>query len=269
MMPPPDGQRARKRFGQHFLVDSFVVDAIVNLVSPAPTDRILEIGPGGGILTEHLIASGAELVAVEIDRGLAARLEERFASTPGFTLYTGDILKFDFGRLDGPARAWKVCGNLPYNISTPLLARLLEHAPCFSAMILMVQKEVAERLGAEPGTKAYGRLSVLTQRRADVIQCLDIGPESFQPPPKVDSAVVELRPREDDGDADFERWLGELVRSAFSTRRKTLANTLRGHATAAQFAQCGIDPGARAEQLSVADFVRLARATRKRDPNGA
>ncbi len=259
----------RKRFGQHFLVDSFVIDEIVNLGSPTSTDRVLEIGPGGGVLTEHLLASGAELLAVEIDRQLAARLEERFAGATGFTLHTGDILRFDFKQLGGRARAWKVCGNLPYNISTPLITRLLEHADLFSCMILMLQKEVAERLCAEPGTKAYGRLSVIIQHRCDVIRHLDIGPESFQPPPRVDSAVIEIRPREDPGDAEFDRCLAELLRTAFSARRKTLANTLAGHVSAPDFARCGIDPGSRAEKLSVENFVCLAQIIYQRKPHGA
>ena len=268
-MPARDAHIARKRFGQHFLVDSFVIDEIVNLISPTATDCILEIGPGGGVLTEHLLASGAELLAVEIDRQLAAQLEERFAGAAGFTLHTGDILRFDFERLGGGARTWKVCGNLPYNISTPLIARLLEHAFLFSCMILMLQKEVAERLCAEPGTKAYGRLSVIIQHRCDVIQHLDIGPESFKPPPRVDSAVIEIRPRKDPGDAGFERCLAELVRTAFSTRRKTLANTLGAHVSAADFARCEIDPRGRAEKLSVENFVCLARTIYKRKPHGA
>ncbi len=262
-MSSSDAPIARKRFGQHFLVDSFVIDEIIALIGPHRHDRILEIGPGGGALTEQLVASGANVVVVEIDRDLSARLEARFSGAANVTVVESDILTFDLDRLGHPENPWKLAGNLPYNISTPLIQHLLGHAARFSNMILMLQKEVAERLAAAPGRKAYGRLSVIAQRRCAITQHMDIGPDSFRPAPRVDSAVVELRPYARADDREFERWLSQIVSAAFSQRRKTLANTLGDYVDAAGFAQCDIDPGARAEQLSVADFVRLAEATRR------
>ena len=254
---------ARKRFGQHFLVDSYAVDTIIHATDPRPGEGVIEIGPGEGVLTGQLVASGAQLLAIEIDRDLVARLTRRFAQAPNFRLHSGDVLKFDFGALATMPGGWKVVGNLPYNISTPLIMLLLSHARTFSRMVVMVQREVAERMAAVEGSHSYGRLSVMVQRRCSVRAVLDIGPDSFRPPPKVDSSVVELVPHAEVLDEDFERALADLVRQAFSTRRKTVANALRGTVDAATFAAADIDPGARAEQLSVADFVRLAEVARR------
>lgn len=254
---------ARKRFGQHFLVDTFVIDEIITLIDPKPSDRILEIGPGRGALTEQLVASGAEVVIVEIDRDLCTQLETRYCKAANVTVVSADILAFDLDRLAHPESPWKVAGNLPYNISTALIQRLLDHAARFSSMILMLQKEVADRLIAASGSKAYGRLSVMTQRRCAVSRHMDIGPDSFQPAPRVDSAVVELRPNAEREDPDFEQWLGQIVSAAFAQRRKTLTNTLARHVSPAMLKYCDIDPNSRAEQLSVADFVRLAQHARK------
>ena len=253
---------ARKRFGQHFLVDSFAIDEIIGLINPQQHDRILEIGPGSGALTEQLVASGAKVVVVEIDRDLTALLNERFSNAVNITVIGADILTFDFEQLGSPTPRWKLAGNLPYNISTALIQRLLENTAIFSSMILMLQKEVAERLAGVPGTKAYGRLSVMAQRRCAVTSHMHIGPDSFQPAPKVDSTVVELRPYARIEDREFEQWLGQIVTAAFSKRRKTLANTLRDFASPAMLGRCNIDPSSRAERLSVADFVRLAEVTR-------
>ena len=252
----------RKRFGQHFLIDNYVIDSIIDLVAPTGGDRILEIGPGEGVLTSPLVASGAHVEAVEIDRDLAARLLERFAAATNFTLHCADILKFPLTVLGPTTEGWKVVGNLPYNISTPLIIRLLEHTGTFSSLTLMVQREVAERMAASPGSGTYGRLSVMVQRRCRVTMALQIGPESFRPPPKVESTVVLLQPHPEDLDPAFESWLAELVRCAFSARRKTLSNALRPHVDQAAFARAAIDPNLRAEQLGVAEFVRLARTTR-------
>lgn len=260
MSERPEG-RARKRFGQHFLVDTFTIDAIVDLVAPSADDRVLEIGPGRGALTGQLADSGAALTVVEIDRDLGAALAERFAGAPNVRVAIEDILAFDLAQLARQGVPWKVVGNLPYNISTPLLLRLLEHTGLFSSLVVMVQREVAERLAAAPGSRAYGRLSVAAQRLCALELRLEVGPESFAPPPRVNSAVLELRPRASRREPHFERWFDELLRSAFGARRKTLANTLRGRADAATITACGIDPRARAEQLSVADFERLAVAT--------
>ncbi len=253
----------RKRFGQHFLVDSYAIDEIIHATDPHPGEHIIEIGPGEGVLTGQLVASGAGLLAIEIDRDLAAKLTRRFAEAANFRLHNGDVLKFDFGALPAVPDGWKVVGNLPYNISTPLIMLLLAHTMTFSRMVVMVQREVAARMAAVEGSHAYGRLSVMVQRRCSIRSILDIGPDSFRPPPKVDSSVIELVPHGQLLDEQFERWLGDVVRFAFSARRKTVANAMRGQVDAAAFAAAGIDPGTRAEQLSVKDFVRLAEVTRR------
>ncbi|MEQ8659354.1 MAG: 16S rRNA (adenine(1518)-N(6)/adenine(1519)-N(6))-dimethyltransferase RsmA [Gammaproteobacteria bacterium] len=253
----------RKRFGRHFLADDAVVDAIIALVAPAAGDHILEIGPGGGVLTAPLAASGAHLEVVEIDRDLAAWLAGRFGGSERFVLHNQDVLKFDFARLPAVAGGWKVVGNLPYNISTPLLMRLLEEAGRLRELTLMVQREVGERLAAAPATAAYGRLGVMAQRRARIALRLEVPPHSFEPPPKVDSAVVQLYPSAGPFAADFERDFAEVVRLAFGARRKTLANALKRRLAGAQMEALGIDPGSRAEVLSVDDFVRLTAALRE------
>jgi 16S rRNA (adenine1518-N6/adenine1519-N6)-dimethyltransferase len=260
----PDFERgvARKRFGQHFLVDAFAVDQIIGATAPCAGEHVIEIGPGEGVLTGHLVASGAEILAIEIDRDLVAQLSTRFAAAPNFTLHSGDVLKFDFTTLPPVEGGWKVVGNLPYNISTPLIMRLLAYTTTFRRLVLMLQREVAERMAAPAGSRNYGRLSVMVQRRCSVRPILELGPDSFWPPPKVDSSVVELVPHGQALDESFEQHLADTVRQAFSARRKTIANALRGHIPASVFARAGIDPSARAEQLSVADFVHLAEVAR-------
>ena len=254
---------ARKRFGQHFLVDSYAVDQILRATDPRAGEKLIEIGPGEGVLTRHLVDSGADVLAIEIDRDLVARLVARFGNADNFTLHSGDVLKFDFATLPAVEGGWKVVGNLPYNISTPLIMLLLSHTATFRRMIVMVQREVADRMAATEGSRNYGRLSVMVQRRCLVRSLFEIGPDSFRPPPKVDSSVVELVPHGQPLDESFEQGFATTVRLAFSSRRKTVSNALRGHADTAAFANAGINPGARAEQLSVADFVRLAEAIRR------
>ncbi len=256
-----DSHRHRKRFGQHFLVDDYAIDSIVERVGARAGEFVLEIGPGAAAITVPLLDTGCELGVVEIDRDLAADLTRRFAERPNFTLYCADILTFDFALLAVKSPRWKVVGNLPYNISTPLLLRLIEHGGLWSSLVVMVQREVAERLAAAPGGKDYGRLSIAVQRRCDVYRCLDLGPDSFDPPPKVDSTVLELRPRVETLTAAAATWLDEVVRVAFSARRKTIANALRHYADEATLRTCGIAPTSRAAELSVEDYVRLAAAT--------
>lgn len=258
-MQPTEPHVHRKRFGQHFLVDQHAIAEILRAVDPHPGEPLLEIGPGEGVLTAPLVASGAAVHAIEIDRDLVQRLRARFAGEANFTLHPGDVLKFDFTALPPAPSGWKVVGNLPYNISTPLILALLRHAGLFSRLVVMVQREVAERLAAPPGGDSYGRLSVMVQRRCEVRPVLELGPYSFDPPPKVDSSVVELRPFAEARDEAFEERLGDLVRIAFSARRKTLGNALKGAVARADIERAGIDPGLRAEALSVEDFVRLAR----------
>ena len=255
------GHRPRKRFGQHFLADPGVIGAIVAAIAPVPGDNLVEIGPGLGALTGPLVARAGHIHAVELDRDLVARLTERF--TPAqLTLHAGDALKFDFAALGSRLR---IVGNLPYNISTPILFHLAECERQLVDMHLMLQREVVDRMVAAPGTSAYGRLSVMLQCRFEMGKLIDVPPEAFQPPPEVDSAVVRLRPldaarRVPVDEAVFAR----VVTQAFSQRRKTLRNTLKGLVTAAELDALGIDPGRRAQELSVAEFARLAAALAQR-----
>jgi 16S rRNA (adenine1518-N6/adenine1519-N6)-dimethyltransferase len=249
---------ARKRFGQNFLIDARVIDAIIELIAPRRDDTVIEIGPGLGALTAPLLQRLAHLHAVEIDRDLVARLRRRFSSDR-LSIHAGDALVFDFGRLAVAGRKFRIVGNLPYNISTPLLFRLERFAGRVRDMHFMLQKEVVERLVAAPGSADYGRLSVLLQYRFVMDRLLDVPPESFDPAPKVDSAVVRLIPRDPvRRAARDEARFAMLVAAAFSQRRKMLRNTLKGLVDETELACLGIAPTARAEELSVADYVRLA-----------
>jgi len=252
--------RARKRFGQNFLVDDSVVDRILDAVRPAPGQRIVEIGPGQAALTGPLAESGARLELVEIDRDLAAGLRLRFAGRPDVTVHEADALEFDFAALAGAGRI-RLVGNLPYNISTPLIFHLLESSARVEDMHFMLQKEVVDRLAAEPGGRDWGRLSVMVRYHCEVTPLFDVPPEAFRPQPRVTSAVVRLTPRAapavDVPDlARFER----LVARAFSQRRKTLRNSLRGWLDESAIRAAGVDPGARPETLGLESFAALARA---------
>jgi 16S rRNA (adenine1518-N6/adenine1519-N6)-dimethyltransferase len=253
--------RPRKRFGQNFLHDPGTIARILAAVAPAAEEHLVEIGPGQGALTAGLLASGCRLEAVELDRDLVRLLEEKFAAHPNFHLHQADALRFPFCTLQQEKVPLRIVGNLPYNISTPLLFHLLELRHCIQDMHFMLQKEVVERMAAAPGSKAYGRLSVMLQVLSRVEPLFTIGPGAFRPPPKVESAFVRLIPYQEmpwpiD---DFGRF-SELVARAFSQRRKTLRNSLGSMVPPAAWAACGIDPGARAEQLSPAQFVALANA---------
>lgn len=245
----------RKRFGQNFLTDSQVIADIVAAVSPRSGETVVEIGPGLAALTAPLQQRVGCLHVVEIDRDIVARLKKRFA--PGqLVIHEGDALDFDFGALGPDLR---VVGNLPYNISTPLLFHLAGYADRVRDMHFMLQREVVERMVAEPGGAEYGRLSVMLQYRFDLEWLLDVPPEAFDPAPKVHSAVVRLVPRPvADLGADDEAMLAAVVTAAFSQRRKMLRNTLRGVLGDEGFAAVGIDPTRRAEDLAVADYVRIA-----------
>ncbi len=249
------GHVARKRFGQNFLVDAGIISAIVNAIDPRPGDTVIEIGPGLGALTEPLLARVQPLHVVEIDRDLIARLKKRY--TPAqLVIHEGDALAFDFAAVGGDLR---LVGNLPYNISTPLLFHLATFAERVRDMHFMLQKEVVERMVAAPGDGDFGRLSVMLQYRFHLEWLLDVPPESFDPPPKVDSAVVRLIPKAvaERGACD-EGTLERVVTAAFSQRRKMLRNTLKGILDEAAFAALGIAPTARAEELAVEDYVRIA-----------
>ncbi len=251
--------RPRKRFGQHFLRDRSVVARIVAALAPQAGDRVVEIGPGTGALTRELLAHLPHLDAVELDRDLIARLESEFPRER-LTLHPGDALKFDFCGLARGGRL-RVVGNLPYNISTPLLFHLLDQAHCVRDMLFMLQKEVVQRLAAAPGGKDYGRLSVMIQYRCAVEKLFDVAPGAFTPPPKVDSAVVRLVPHHAPPVAvdDPERF-ALLVRAAFASRRKTLRNNMKGLLSAEQMVAVGIDSTRRAETLSLSEFAALSNA---------
>ncbi len=248
--------RARKRFGQHFLTSPHYIERIVAAIAAKPGDTLVEIGPGRGAITEPLAKSGARLHAIELDRDLARLLEQRFAGTGNVSVVEADALRFDFGSL-GPGL--RVTGNLPYNISTPLLFHLLGFAACLDDLHFMLQKEVVDRLAASPGTKAYGRLTIMLGCRMTVEPLFDVPPDAFTPPPKVTSAVVRLRPRPPREIAlGNEAALSKLVARAFSQRRKTLRNALKGAAGPEDLEASGIDPAARPETVPIPDWVALA-----------
>jgi 16S rRNA (adenine1518-N6/adenine1519-N6)-dimethyltransferase len=246
---------ARKRFGQNFLVSAGIVAKIVEAIRPQPGDLLVEIGPGLGALTEPLLARLDHLHVVEIDRDLIARLRQRF--TPDrLSVHEGDALQFDFFAL-GPGL--RVAGNLPYNISTPLLFHLAACADGVRDMHFMLQLEVVERMVAAPGGAEYGRLSVMLQYRFEMERLFRVPPGAFNPAPKVESAVVRMVPRPRATlDASDEVLLGEVVKSAFAQRRKMLRNTLREHLNEEDWVALGLDPRRRAEELAVGDYVRIA-----------
>ncbi len=254
--------RARKRFGQHFLHDRAVVRRIVDAVAPRPGDLIVEVGPGRGALTFPLLESGCELHAVEIDRDLAAMLHEQVVNHPNLTVHEADALEIDLARLAPPPRRLRVIGNLPYNISTPLVFRLLAALPRVADMHLMLQWEVVERMASEPGTGAYGRLGVMVQLDCEVERILRVGSGAFSPVPRVESAVVRLRPRPRAAlDPAGRDRFAAIVRTCFSKRRKTLRNALRGLCDESTIAAADLDPRSRPEVLTVGDFVRLTHAS--------
>ncbi|MEQ1591095.1 MAG: 16S rRNA (adenine(1518)-N(6)/adenine(1519)-N(6))-dimethyltransferase RsmA [Thiobacillaceae bacterium] len=245
----------RKRFGQNFLIDDGIIHAIVNAIHPVPGETLVEIGPGLGALTRPLLEQIPHLHAVELDRDIIARLQKTWPPER-LTLHSGDALKFDFSALGNGLR---IVGNLPYNISSPLLFRLMDFAANITDMHFMLQKEVVERMVAEPSTHDYGRLSIMLQRRFHLEWLLDVPPTAFNPAPKVDSAVVRLIPKPPaDIVALDEALFARVVLTAFSQRRKTLRNTLSGVLDAADFAALGIDAGQRAENLPLADYERIA-----------
>jgi len=251
--------RARKRFGQNFLHDPGVIRRIIDAVAPNPGEQLVEIGPGQGAITLHLLQAAGALDAVELDRDLIAPLQTRCAGQGELRIHNRDALKFDFRSLANGPRSLRLVGNLPYNISTPILFHLLDQADCIHDMHFMLQKEVVERMAAEPGSRDYGRLSVMLQTRCRVTPLFTIGPGAFRPAPKVDSAFVRLLPYATPPYAidDPERF-AQVVQQAFSQRRKTLRNCLRGTIDAEQISALGIDPSIRPEQLGIDEYVRLA-----------
>ncbi|MEM7468126.1 MAG: 16S rRNA (adenine(1518)-N(6)/adenine(1519)-N(6))-dimethyltransferase RsmA [Pseudomonadota bacterium] len=250
--------RPRKRFGQHFLTDVSVIDKIIALIAPQPSETIIEIGPGEGVLTEHLLASRAKIVAIEIDRDLAQNLTNRFAARRNFNLINEDVLKVELRTLvqSEPVR---IVGNLPYNISTPLLQHLFAEISLISQMVFMLQREVVKRMCAASGGGDFGRLSILTQTHCRAINALAIPPTAFSPPPKVDSAIVALTPHSDQLDESLKSALATVTRHAFSQRRKKLKTGLKALFSTAQISAAGIDENIRPDQLSIDAYIALAK----------
>lgn len=258
-----DGHRARKRFGQNFLSDPNIIRKIIDGIRPQRGELMVEIGPGLGAMTDPLIERLGHLHVVEIDRDLIARLHERYTPEQ-ITVHEGDALKFDFGSLCSSAdaagaRMLRIVGNLPYNISTPILFHLAGFADKVKDMTFMLQKEVVMRMVAEPGTEEYGRLSVMLQYRFRMGRLFDVPPGAFRPAPKVMSSIVRMAPlpTEQRGAKD-EALLGRIVTAAFGQRRKTLKNTLRDVMGDADFDALGIDSSLRGEKLTVAQYVAIA-----------
>ncbi|MFT3761850.1 MAG: 16S rRNA (adenine(1518)-N(6)/adenine(1519)-N(6))-dimethyltransferase RsmA [Pseudoxanthomonas sp.] len=250
---------AKKSLGQHFLHERGFIDRIVLAVDPQPGDRLVEIGPGQGAITFPLLDRHGELTVIEFDRDLIFPLTEAARAHGTLEVIHRDVLQVDFGKLASDGRKLRLVGNLPYNLSSPILFHALEHANAIVDMHFMLQKEVVDRMAAGPGSKVYGRLSVMLQAYCKVTPLFTVPPGAFRPPPKVDSAVVRLvpKPAEEIGVKDPARF-AEIVRAAFGQRRKTLRNALSGVCAAEQIEAAGLRPDARAEQIEVAGFVALA-----------
>ena len=250
----------RKRFGQNFLHDQQVINRIIACIAPRSDELLVEIGPGQAALTRPLLDSGAELHVIELDRDLVSKLQHKFSDHPNITIHACDALKANLPLITGN-RPFRLIGNLPYNISTPLIFHVLQWHELVKDMHFMLQKEVVDRMAALPGNRTYGRLSVMTQFRCQVTPLFDVLPESFSPAPKVRSSIVRLQPlKENPADPGSFENLKRVVSAAFSQRRKTLRNSLRDHLTADQILATGVDPGQRAEQLSLSQFAALARS---------
>ncbi|KEQ17489.1 ribosomal RNA small subunit methyltransferase A [Endozoicomonas numazuensis] len=257
--------KARKRFGQNFLHDHGVIQRIIRSIHPKAGDRIVEIGPGQGALTELLLDDAGQLDVVELDRDLIPTLKLRFGLNPEFRIHEGDALKFDFSSLRKEDEMLRLVGNLPYNISTPLIFHLLEFQGLIHDMYFMLQKEVVERLAAQPGEKHYGRLGIMAQYYCKIDNLFVVGPGCFKPAPKVDSAIVRLEPYKTiPYPADDVKLLERIVREAFQQRRKTMRNTLKKLISADELTELGIDPVSRPETVTLPEFVSIANYLHKK-----
>ncbi len=258
----------RKRFGQNFLRDASVVHRIVMAVAPASQDHLVEIGPGEGVMTLGLLPNCRRLDAVEIDRDLAALLERKFAGETRFRLHNADALKFDFRALAEGEDKLRIVGNLPYNISTPLIFHLFGQVDRIRDMHFMLQNEVVDRLAAEPGDSDYGRLSIMARYHCRAEKLFEVYPESFHPRPKVVSAIIRLIPHETPPVEVIRDDLSRVVATAFSQRRKTLRNSLKTLFDENEIRGLGIDPNARAETLGLEEYARLARCWAEKEAAG-
>ena len=253
------GHQAKKRFGQNFLHNDSVISDIVDAINPEPEENLVEIGPGLGALTEPVIERAKKLSVVELDRDLAERLRHHPFLAPHLTIYETDALKFDFAQLATDEKPLRIFGNLPYNISTPLIFHLLTFKDKVQDMHFMLQKEVVERMAAGPHCKAYGRLSIMTQYQCEVIPVMEIGPEAFKPAPKVDSAIVRLVPhRKINNPVKDISALNTVCLAAFNQRRKTIRNGFKNLISVAQLESLNIDANLRPENLTIDEYIILA-----------
>ena len=248
--------QARKRFGQHFLTSSDTIEQIVSAIAPREGETIVEIGPGQAAITTPLAALATNLHAIEFDRDLIAKLKQRFRDRDNVVFHEADVLQFDFSTLGDELR---IVGNLPYNISTPLLFHLLTFRDIVTDMHFMLQKEVVDRMSAVPGAKDFGRLTIMLGCQLEVVPLFDVTPDAFSPPPKVMSSVVRMRPLpRNHFDIQDMAKLEQIVKQAFSRRRKTLRNALQGLASETDIADAGLDPGKRPEQIPIDSWINLA-----------
>jgi 16S rRNA (adenine1518-N6/adenine1519-N6)-dimethyltransferase len=253
------GHQAKKRFGQNFLHNEAVISDIIDSINPEPGENLVEIGPGLGALTEPVVERAEKLSVVELDRDLAHRLRHHPFLAPHLTIYETDALKFDFSQLATQEKPLRIFGNLPYNISTPLIFHLLTFKSQVKDMHFMLQKEVVQRMAAGPDCKTYGRLSIMTQYQCQVIPVMEIGPEAFKPAPKVDSAIVRLIPhKEIKNPVKDINALNTVCLAAFNQRRKTLRNSFKNLVNVEQLATLNIDANLRPENLTIDEYIKLA-----------
>lgn len=257
----------RKRFGQHFLHNQHIIQRIVTSIAPQPEQHLVEIGPGKGALTLPLLQYGCPLDVIELDRDLIELLRQKTLSFNQLRIHQADVLTYDFKQLIADSQPLRIVGNLPYNISTPLLFHLLKNANHIQDMFFMLQKEVVERMIAAPASSEYGRLSVMLQYHCEIKKLFDVSPGAFYPPPKVNSSIVQLIPHSiPPVDVLNQKRFAQIVTLAFSQRRKTLRNTLKTILDAVQIEGAGIDPQARAETLSLQAFAQLANLNHQNPP---
>lgn len=249
----------RKRFGQHFLIDQHIVEQIIQLINPQPGQHLIEIGPGRGVLTRELLKYDIELTAIEIDRDLIGSLNSEFGQQRGFRLLEADALSVDFKSLARPSGS-HVVGNLPYNISTPILLHLFQRLDNISQMTFMLQKEFIARMCSEAGNRDFGRLSILTQTHCLAEEILEVPAAAFLPPPRVESAVVRLSPLANQLDEKLKHTLATVTQRAFSQRRKMLKRSLRDLCPEQTLLQLGINPLARPQEVEIDTYIRLAKA---------